>query len=179
MIRSTQHAGPTQRFERRSSAADIRLRSGDEPPLASHLTSRRLLYTHHGIYAGHGRVIHYAGFAYGLRRGPVEVVSLAKFAHGHAIRVRPDTPCFSPREVLERALSRLGERRYRVLSNNCEHFCAWVLRGESHSDQVERLRAAPHVVTEYLRVWWSRSRQVFARRFTLRLNNYCATPKAR
>jgi hypothetical protein len=35
----------------------------------------------------------------------------------------------------------LGENRYRVLTNNCEHFCAWALRDERRSMQVERLRA--------------------------------------
>jgi hypothetical protein len=29
--------------------------------------------------------------------------------------------------------SRLGERRYRILTNNCEHFCEWCLNGASRS----------------------------------------------
>ena len=59
-------------------------------------------------------------------------------------RVRPwpwtpssDLPAFVPQEVIRRARSRVGENRYRVLSNNCEHFCEWCLRGESRSYQVE------------------------------------------
>jgi hypothetical protein len=38
---------------------------------------------------------------------------------------------------MRRARSRLGERRYDVLRNNCEHFCNWCQVGESRSRQVE------------------------------------------
>ena len=120
---------------------DALLRPGEEPPLAAHLVTPRTLHSHHGKYVGRGRVIHYAGLAYGLCGGPVEDVSLERFARGRGIRIRPEASRFDSRKVVERAQSRLGERRYRLLTNNCEHFCAWVLRGESCSTQVERLRA--------------------------------------
>src|SRR5262245_13446836 len=55
-----------------------------EPPLASHLVTPLGLYSHHGIYVGNGRVIHYAGLAHGLRRGRVGDVPLESFAHGIA-----------------------------------------------------------------------------------------------
>jgi hypothetical protein len=119
---------------------DWLLRAGEEPALAAHLVTPRKLYSHHGIYVGNGRVIHYAGLAHGWRRGPVEEVSLEHFAHGRHVRVRNDSPRFDRSEVVARARSRLGERSYRVLTNNCEHFCAWALRGENRSLQVERLR---------------------------------------
>jgi hypothetical protein len=144
----TDNAGTTQQAEQRCYARDSLLRSGEEPPLASHLISPRAFYTHHGIYAGNGRVIHYSGLAYGWGRGSVEDVPLERFAHGHSIRVRWDLRHFDPRAVVERARSRLGEHSYRVLTNNCEHFCAWALRDESRSRQVERLLAAPRVLCE-------------------------------
>jgi hypothetical protein len=140
------HVLSPQRGSEPACARDSALRSGEEPPLASHLVTARALYSHHGIYAGSGRVIHYAGLARGLWRGPVEDVSLEHFAHGRGIRVRHDLPRFDRREVVERARSRLGERSYRILTNNCEHFCAWALRGESRSTQVERLRGAPRTL---------------------------------
>lgn len=130
MNRSTDHARSTR---------DSLLGVSEEPPLASHLVTPRTLYSHHGIYVGNGRVIHYAGLAHGWWRGPVEEVSLESFAHGRGIRVRHDPPRFGRREVVERARSRLGERSYRILTNNCEHLCAWALRDESRSTQVERL----------------------------------------
>jgi hypothetical protein len=45
--------------------------------------------------------------------------------------------------VARRARSRLGEDRYRIFSNNCEHFSEWCLQGVSRSYQVERLLALP------------------------------------
>lgn len=112
---------------------------GQEPLLGSHLVTSRTFYSHHGIYVGGGRVIHYSGYAHGLRRGPVEEVSLERFADGHGVRLRQDGRCFDGREVVERARSRLGEDSYDILRNNCEHFCTWALRNETRSRQVDRL----------------------------------------
>jgi hypothetical protein len=95
---------------------------------------------HHGIYVGNGKVVHYAGLAGGSFRGRIEEVALAEFAYGRSVWTRSsDLPAFLPQEVIRRARSRVGENRYRVLRNNCEHFCEWCLRGESRSYQVERL----------------------------------------
>ena len=117
--------------------------AGDEPtsaielPIGSHLVSSRNGYEHHGIYVGNGRVVHYAGFAGSAHRGPVEEVEIQRFAAGHPLSIRA-TPAarYIGEEAVCRARSRLGENRYRLLTNNCEHFCAWVLLGESRSEQV-------------------------------------------
>jgi hypothetical protein len=116
---------------------------GEEPPLGAHLISPRAFYEHHGIYVGGGCVIHYAGLTNRRWRGPVEEVSLVDFANGHPVRVRHDQRLFTCAEVVKRARSRLGERRYRIFTNNCEHFCAWVLREDCRSTQVEELRRLP------------------------------------
>jgi hypothetical protein len=42
---------------------------------------------------------------------------------------------------LLRARSRLGENRYDIFRNNCEHFCEWCLSGVSRSRQLESLPA--------------------------------------
>jgi hypothetical protein len=74
----------------------------------------------------------------------VEEVSLARFALGRAIGVRAHAaPRFEGNEVIRRARSRIGEDRYRLLSNNCEHFCEWCLQDEQRSYQVERLLNLP------------------------------------
>ncbi len=39
--------------------------------------------------------------------------------------------------AVKRALSRVGERAYSYVSNNCEHFKNWVHRGEHKSTQVD------------------------------------------
>jgi hypothetical protein len=117
-----------------------------EPPLGSHLVTPRRGYLHHGIYVGAGKVVHYSGFAHGLRRGPVEEVPFAHFASGQYVWVRSEARSdFGVREVICRARSRVGEDRYRLLTNNCEHFCEWCLCGTARSFQVEAWRARPRL----------------------------------
>jgi hypothetical protein len=111
-----------------------------EPTIGSHIVTPRQGYTHHGIYVGEKRVVQYGGLSRGLRRGPVEEVSLSQFAQGREIRVRSYESAHFDREVvIWRARVRLGEDRYHPLKNNCEHFCEWCARGTPRSYQVEDL----------------------------------------
>ncbi len=111
----------------------------EEPPLGAHLTTSRRGYVHHGVYAGQGRVVHYAGISGFRQFGPVEEVSLSRFAVGRRVRILDHSGLpYSPEEIVRRARSRLGESDYRLLSNNCEHFCHWCISGVSRSAQVER-----------------------------------------
>ena len=116
-------------------------------PLGAHLVTPRRGYTHHGIHVGGGRVVHYAGLCSGRHRGPVEEVSLACFAQGCKVSVRPTHARYAAQEVVDRARSRLGEDRYQLSRNNCEHFCEWCISGESRSQQVERILAYPRAAT--------------------------------
>ena len=116
-----------------------------EPPLGAHLMTSRRGYSHHGVYVGRGRLVHYAGLSGGFWQcGPVEEVSLLRFAAGQPVAI-VDHPCstFSPEEVVRRARSRIGENDYRLLTNNCEHFCNWCLDGVNYSAQVERRLRLP------------------------------------
>ena len=112
----------------------------------SRLIVRRRAYFHHGIYVGNGRIIHYAGWSRGTR-GLVEEVSLDLFTGGHPYRlgrIAPDR-CAGG-DIVRRARSRLGERRYHLLRNNCEHFCNWCQLGECRSEQVEALMKPAQVL---------------------------------
>jgi len=123
---------------------DRLLARDEEPALGAHLVTPRPGFTHHGIYVGDGRVVHYGSFASGWRRRPVEEVPLARFSHGFSVRVRPSEAAgFESAEVVRRARSRLGEDSYRLFTNNCEHFTEWCLHGEHRSYQVERLLTMP------------------------------------
>src|ERR1700712_5351970 len=87
-----------------------------EPQPGTHLITPRRGYRHHGIYVGEGQVMHYGGLCRSLRRGPVEEVSIARFAAGRAIWIKPSTlPKYVGQEAVQRARSRLGENRYRLL----------------------------------------------------------------
>ena len=114
------------------------LNPGEEPPLGAHLITPFLGYTHHGIYAGEGRVVHYGALLYDIIRKPVEEVTLAAFAEGRAVYVVSHAEThFDAPEVIRRARTRLGENRYRLLSNNCEHFVEWCLHDVHRSFEVE------------------------------------------
>jgi Lecithin retinol acyltransferase len=118
----------------------------DERTLAfgAHLGTPRLGYLHHGIYVGGGRVVHYAGYVHGVRRGPVEEIELARFRDGRSLWLASGAKSlFESSEVIRRARSRLGESRYRLMTNNCEHFCEWCVTGEPRSFQVDAWLAWP------------------------------------
>lgn len=142
-----QHARRSKRRERQFGGVrhyDRALAANAEPPLGSHLVTPRRGFAHHGIYVGRGNVVHYRSVVRHFCRGPVEEVSLASFAQERAIWIRSQsTPRFDGAEVTSRARSRLGEDRYRLLSNNCEHLVEWCLRDQHRSYQVERLLALP------------------------------------
>ena len=120
------------------------LAAESELPIGAHIVTRRHGYTHHGIYAGAGKVVHYAGLSRGLRRGPVEENSRSTFADGYPVSIASGVPPkFEGREVARRARSRIGEDNYRILTNNCEHFCEWCLRGQPRSYQIDACPAIP------------------------------------
>ena len=140
------------------------LGEGEEPPLAAHLVTPRRGYIHHGLYVGNGRIIHYPGLVGGFRRRAVEEISLAKFARGQPIGVRTDSnPRFERADVILRARARLGENRYDILRNNCEHFCEWCLSGVSRSRQLEsllgRLGATAVAIVDAIATWTDRTRR--------------------
>ena len=149
MNRNLQPSGSEQGATRAAAyaAADVALGgSNTEPTLGAHLITERRGYEHHGIYVGSGRVIHYAGFARSEHRGPVEEVPIEQFADGHAVAVRPHPfPKYSGEETVLRARSRLGENSYRLLTNNCEHFCTWCVCGKGRSEQVRACVTHPAV----------------------------------
>ena len=117
----------------------IELYLATHPTVGAHIMTPRPGYAHHGVYVGEGRVVHYAGLRRGLRRGPVQEVSFEDFTAPLGVwRQVPTQTAFESAEVVRRARSRLGENRYRMFTNNCEHFCHWCLHGEPHSFQVQR-----------------------------------------
>lgn len=117
---------------------DANVASQPDLPRGAHLATRRPGYVHHGIYIGDGKVIHYAGFSRRFCRGPVEIVSIDQFASGSGLEVISHSFAkYTGLEAVHRAASRLGERNYRLLTNNCEHFCLWCLFGQGRSEQVQ------------------------------------------
>jgi HRAS-like suppressor 3 len=110
-----------------------------EPPLGAHLATSRHGYAHHGLYVGHGKVVHYAGLSRSWRPGLVEEVTISEFAFGHPVRIVDHSGSrYSPQEIVQRARSRLGEDNYNLLTNNCGHFCNWCIDDRPGNPQFDR-----------------------------------------
>lgn len=103
----------------------------DSIPLASHLLTPRTAYTHHGLYAGNGQVIHFTS------NSKVEVLPLSDFTDGKGFKIRKFYSPFNRKQILERAKSRLGKRDYSLVFSNCEHFVTWCIYGQAESKQVQ------------------------------------------
>lgn len=109
--------------------------------LGAHLSSGRTGYTHHGIYVGDGKVVHYSGLANGLSKGNICETTIEKFNLGRdkiTVITHPNpSEYFTPIEIVKRARSRIGENDYNIIFNNCEHFATWCVTGTASSEQVK------------------------------------------
>jgi Lecithin retinol acyltransferase/PspA/IM30 family len=106
---------------------------GDQIYVHRELLNLQGIYEHHGIDCGDGSVIHY--------RKPSETIeqtSIETFARGNPVYIRKYEAgfYFIADVVVSRAHSRLGEQRYNLLFNNCEHFATWCKTGFSDSLQI-------------------------------------------
>jgi hypothetical protein len=128
------------------------LQPGEIPARGAHLITPWLGFAHHGLYAGDHRVIHYGALMYDIIRKPVEEVSLEQFAEGRPLFVvEHGEACLDVDQVICRARSRLGEKRYRLFTNNCEHFVEWCLHDVARSFQAETALSYPAMVGEWMR----------------------------
>ncbi|MEB3331400.1 MAG: lecithin retinol acyltransferase family protein [Synechococcaceae cyanobacterium] len=102
---------------------------------ADHLRAPRQhgLFQHHGIDLGDGTVAHY------LEGREILRSRLEDFSRGQPIStvLYPPQNCSPTGVTLRRAMGRLGEQRYNLLFNNCEHFAHWCKTGRHRSAQVE------------------------------------------
>ena len=106
---------------------------GDQIYVYRELLNLEGVYEHHGIDCGDGTVIHYRKPSETIERTSWEI-----FKRGNPIyRKKHDQQfCFLPDIVIHRAESRLGEQKYHLLFNNCEHFANWCKIGISESKQI-------------------------------------------
>lgn len=111
----------------------LELKAGD------HIYSPRTGYDHHGIYIGDDKVIHYSGLSNGISKGGICETTLFDFsgdkqqvgviAHSNA--------AYLPQDIVQRAIKKIGENDYNVVTNNCEHFTNWCVTGVKESKQVQ------------------------------------------
>ena len=119
------------------------------------------LYENHGIYVGDDMVVHYNGLARGIvfekscfeeilsnvvpldkrNIAKVEMTSLEEFASGDTWQIKEHAnAAFSGQDIALCAKARVGEQKYNLLINNCEHFCNECVFGEHVSEQVQNAK---------------------------------------
>ena len=106
------------------------------------------LYRHYGVYVGNRKVVHYAGKVGDWDNDvAVREVSMKDFLQDATTYMICEFPqqsnlqnyhLYSNKETVKRAYSRLGERRYDLFTNNCEHFAVWCRTNISFSIQAEQ-----------------------------------------
>jgi hypothetical protein len=89
-------------------------------------------YEHHGIDYGDGTVIHYRK----VGKAQVSRTSWQAFSWGNPVYTKQQPLAFIAEVVIQRAESRLGEQRYDLFFNNCEHFANWCKTGRNESLQL-------------------------------------------
>lgn len=105
---------------------------GDQIYVMRPLMGMAGVYEHHGIDCGDETVIHYRKTA----TATITRNTLETFAQGQRVQVKRVPVAYLPDIVVQRAESRLGEQRYDLLTNNCEHFATWCKTGQVQSEQV-------------------------------------------
>ena len=108
-----------------------------------HIYVRRsgILYAHHGIYEGGGKVIHFSGLEKEKVAPVVHASPLVWFLKGSELRRREYRCRLAPSETLRIARGLLNTTGYSLLFNNCEHFATYCATGLRHSRQARRFFA--------------------------------------
>ena len=107
-----------------------------------HIKVHRIGYTHHGIYIGNDQVIHYTGEVFqkvfSENQPKIRQDHISVFSNGNKIKRVHHSKTFFYDQIITRAQSKLGESRYSLIFNNCEHFATWCVTGQYKSEQVEK-----------------------------------------
>ncbi len=105
-------------------------------------------YHHYGIFIDENRIVQFGGpDNTGIDPEQIEVIvtDVYAFLNGGdletAILERDEKKSRrTPKQAVEIALSRVGERGYNILHNNCEHFVNECVFGTAKSDFLENAR---------------------------------------
>jgi hypothetical protein len=107
-----------------------------------HIKVRRcgLLYAHHGIDLGDGRIVHFGEPGKEASEAAIRITYMDEFLKGGrpiVVQYEPDL-MLDPEESVRLALAGVGERDYSLAFNNCEHFATYCKTGNKESRQVWR-----------------------------------------
>ncbi len=96
-------------------------------------------YTHHGIYIGDGKVIHFAGSIREKINPVVHETDLSRFLKDGILRRRDYKQGLPASKTIRIAREQLSDRSYSMIWNNCEHFATYCATGKKKSQQVKRI----------------------------------------
>ncbi|KOF56553.1 hypothetical protein AGR56_07265 [Clostridium sp. DMHC 10] len=98
-------------------------------------------YEHYGIYIGDNKVIHYSSSDGTMKNAKIEIGNMEEnFPKGkYFVLDFGNDAKFSPDATVKRAKSRLGEKNYNLITNNCEHFAVWCKTDNAKSYQIDSL----------------------------------------
>lgn len=113
-------------------------------------------FTHHGIYIGNKEVIHYWN-------NKVRKSTKNKFGCGKNIYIKKHKKCYSSPRVVKRAQRRLGETKYNLIFNNCEHFARWCKTGNHVSKQIDNahIEVANYLYNKTQQDWENAQKEAF------------------
>ena len=118
-----------------------------EPVPGDHIRVLVKGYYHHGIYIGNDEVVQF-GLPFNLYQDHSEIAVIKSpiedFLNGGFLEVRVCSKKelkekFSNKKIVEIAVSKIGEKGYNLLYNNCEHFANLCVFGKKISYQVENI----------------------------------------
>ena len=104
--------------------------------LGDHIYVRRRVYSHHGIYAGDGNVIHYTGEEKEKKDPLIRETDIEAFLKVGKLRRRDYKKRLPPSETLSLAKKHLSDNSYSLVFNNCEHFVTYCATGKRKSRQL-------------------------------------------
>ena len=111
------------------------LRQGDH----IYVKRKGLLYSHHGIYAGQGAVIHYKGAEKEKKDPVIRKTHMDDFLNGGKLKRRDYKKRLPHSETLRIAREYLSNDGYSLAFNNCEHFATYCATGKKKSIQVRKV----------------------------------------
>lgn len=124
------------------------------------------IYDHYGVYENNNRVYQYAVRNGIIGRADIHITTLKSFignsgnyfvlifpqkygrpqkrvitafASSDYIENEAAYHLYSPEETIQRAKSKLGETKYSLFFNNCEHYAIWCKTGIHESHQIKDL----------------------------------------
>ena len=104
-----------------------------------HVKRSSRFYKHHGIYIGHGKVIHVSGSTREKVHPEVRETDLSSFLKGGILRRRVYEKRLPASETIRIAKKQLRNTSFSIIRNNCEHFATFCVTGKKKSRQVRKI----------------------------------------